>query len=192
MKNYIKKIIDCKFNIPNFVSELGKDLIKRILVTNPNLRFNINQIKNHPWFYLYRKNGRNLVYEGLINTIVIPIEYDVNLTDTLICLLKFRNLNAAKKHFAFIFTDGLFSNLGEKEHIKNYIPQIEESGVSLFGIGLGFYPRGIKDIFGKCSWTLNPHLILNGISKLLDNEIKIDSNMTIFNLEITKKIIALI
>ena len=64
MKNYIKKIIDCKFNIPNFVSELGKDLIKRILVTNPNLRLNINQIKNHPWFYLYRKNRRNLVYEG--------------------------------------------------------------------------------------------------------------------------------
>ena len=72
MKNYIKKIIDCKFNIPNFVSELGKDLIKRILVTNPNLRFNINQIKT--MVLLYRKNGRNLVYEGLlINTIVIPI-----------------------------------------------------------------------------------------------------------------------
>ena len=67
-----KKIIDG--NIPNFVSELGKDLIKRILVTNPNLRFNINQIKNHPWFYLYRKNGRNLVSEGLIiNTIIIHI-----------------------------------------------------------------------------------------------------------------------
>ena len=73
-----KKIIDGKFNIPNFVSELGKDLIKRILVTNPNLRFNINQIKNHPWFNLYRKNGRNLVYEGLlINTIVIPIDENV-------------------------------------------------------------------------------------------------------------------
>ena len=100
------------------------------------------------------------------------------------CLLKFRNLNAAKKHFAFLFTDGHFSNLAEKEQIKNYIAQIEESGVSLFGIGLGFYPKGIKDIFGKCIWTLNPNLILNGISKLLDNEIKTDSNMIIFDFDL--------
>ena len=126
--------------------------------------------------------SKSPVWPALIEILGKP-EYDVNLRDPLTCLLKFRNLNAAKKHFAFIFTDGLFSNLGEKEHIKNYIAQIEESGVSLFGIGLGFYPRGIKDIFGKCTWTLNPHLILNGISKLLDNEIKIDSNMTVFNLE---------
>jgi len=110
-------------------------------------------------------------------------DYDVNLRDALTCLLKFRNLNAAKKHFAFIFTDGLFSNLAEKEHIKNYIAQIEESGVSLFGVGLGFYPKGIKDIFGKCTWALNPHLILNGIAKLLDNEIKTDSTMNIIKLE---------
>jgi hypothetical protein len=126
--------------------------------------------------------SKSPVWPALIEILGKP-EYDVNLRDPLTCLLKFRNLNAAKKHFAFIFTDGLFSNLGEKEHIKNYIAQIEESGVSLFGIGLGFYPRGIKDIFGKCTWTLNPHLILNGILKLLDNEIKIDSNMTVFNLE---------
>lgn len=126
--------------------------------------------------------AKSPVWPALIEILEKP-ENDVNLRDALSCLLKFRNLNAAKKHFAFLFTDGLFANLGEKEHIKNYIAQIEESGVSLFGIGLGFYPRGIKDIFGKCTWTLNPHLILNGVSKLLDNEIKTDSNMTIFNFE---------
>ena len=126
--------------------------------------------------------SKSPVWPALIEILGKP-EYNVNLRDALTCLLKFRNLNAAKKHFAFIFTDGLFSNLGEKESIKNYIAQIEESGVSLFGIGLGYYPRGIKDIFGKCTWTLNPHLILNGISKLIDNEIKTDSNMTVFDLE---------
>ena len=122
------------------------------------------------------------IWPALIEILGKP-DYDVNLKDALTCLLKFRNMNAAKKHFAFIFTDGLFSNLKEKDYIKNYIAQIEESGVSLFGVGLGFYPKGIKDIFGKCTWTLNPHLILNGIAKLLDNEIKTDSTMNIIKLE---------
>ena len=130
----------------------------------------------------------NLTYKSNVWPALIEIlshpEKDVNLRDALTCLIKFRNLNVAKKHFAFVFTDGLFSNLGEKEYIKNYIAQIEELGVSLFGIGLGFYPKGIKDIFDKCTWTLNPQLLLNGIFKLLDNEIHLDSNITIFNLGI--------
>ena len=74
--------------------------------------------------------------------------------DALTFLLKFRNLNSVKRHFAFVFTDGLFSNLGEKEHIKNYIAFVEEVGVSLFGKGLGFYLKGIKDICWKYTWTL--------------------------------------
>ena len=127
--------------------------------------------------------SKSPVWPALLEILGKP-DYNINLRDALTCLLKFRNLNAAKKHFAFLFTDGHFSNLAEKEQIKNYIAQIEESGVSLFGIGLGFYPKGIKDIFGKCIWTLNPNLILNGISKLLDNEIKTDSNMIIFDFDL--------
>ena len=126
--------------------------------------------------------SKSPIWPALIEILGKP-DNNVNLRDALTCLLKFRNLNAAKKHFAFVFTDGLFSNLGEKEHIKNYIAQIEESGVLLFGIGLGFYPEGIKDIFGKCTWSLNPNLVLNGISKLLDNEIRTDSKMAKFYLE---------
>ena len=88
------------------------------------------------------------MWPALIEILGKP-RYNINLRDALTCLLKIRKLNAAKKHFAFLFIDGHFSNLAEKEHIKNYIAQIEESGVSLFGIGLGFYPKGIKDNFGK-------------------------------------------
>lgn len=126
------------------------------------------------------------IWPALVEILGKP-DYYINIRNALTCLLKFRNLNillnlkycdhTAKKHFAFIFTDGVFSNLGEKDHIKNYISQIEESGVFLFGVGLGFYHIGIKDIFGKYTWTLNPNLILNGICKLIDNEIKMDSKL---------------
>ena len=93
-----KKIINGKFTIPYFVSDLAKDLIKRILVTNPHFRININQIKNHPWFNLYKKNGKCFFFEGLlVNMIVIPIDEDVvkemgnkfklNLEDIRSCIL---------------------------------------------------------------------------------------------------------
>ena len=141
-----KKIINGKFNIPNFVSELAKDLIKRILVTNPNNRFNINQIKNHPWFNLYRKNGRNLVYEGLlINTIVIPIDENVviemgnkfklNLEEIRSCILSNRHndictlyylilkkkLREGKKSIADLKSDLFQKYIDDKDNLyKNY------------------------------------------------------------------------
>ena len=49
-----KKILDCKVNFPNYLSEEAKDLLKKILVTNPKKRINIEEIKNHP-FYLKGK-----------------------------------------------------------------------------------------------------------------------------------------
>ena len=141
-----KKIINGKFNIPNFVSELAKDLIKRILVTNPNNRFNINQIKNHPWFNLYRKNGKNFVYEGLlINTIVIPIDENVviemgnkfklNLEEIRTCILSNRHndistlyylilkkkLREGKKSVADLKSDLFQKYIDDKDNLyKNY------------------------------------------------------------------------
>ena len=49
-----EKILECNVVFPKFVSKLGKDLIKKILVTDPNKRITIEEIKNHP-FYLKGK-----------------------------------------------------------------------------------------------------------------------------------------
>ncbi len=45
-----KKILEGKFEYPNFISESAKDLISNILITDPNRRFTLEQIKLHPWF----------------------------------------------------------------------------------------------------------------------------------------------
>lgn len=45
-----KKILDCDYSIPNYVSETGRNLIQKILNTNPEERYTIQQIRNHPWF----------------------------------------------------------------------------------------------------------------------------------------------
>ena len=71
-----KKITEGVFNIPNYISDEGKDLLRKILNVNPEKRYNFKQIKTHPWFNLidYKIN----YCEGLlINRIVIPIDEDI-------------------------------------------------------------------------------------------------------------------
>jgi len=45
-----KKILNCEYSIPSYISESGKDLIRKILNTNPDERYNLMQIRSHPWF----------------------------------------------------------------------------------------------------------------------------------------------
>ena len=67
------KICEGKFNVPNFISDLGNDFLHRILNVDPNKRYNLIQIKNHPWFNLI--NMKNNIWEGLnINEVIIPID----------------------------------------------------------------------------------------------------------------------
>jgi 5'-AMP-activated protein kinase catalytic alpha subunit len=69
-----KKITDGKFTLPNFLSDQCKDLVRRILTTNPDKRFSIYQIKSHPWF----NSGTPSISEGLlIATHIIPIDEEL-------------------------------------------------------------------------------------------------------------------
>ena len=74
-----ENIMKGEFEIPNYISDKAKDLIKKILITDPKKRANISQIKNHPWFHLYKNEyGKIIIYEGLLLTeIVIPIDEEI-------------------------------------------------------------------------------------------------------------------
>ena len=72
------KICKGKYTIPNHVSDKAKDLLQKILVTDPKRRFTILQIKNHPWFNLYNNKGKLMISDGLILTkYVIPIDEEI-------------------------------------------------------------------------------------------------------------------
>ena len=71
-----KKIIDGKFNIPNYLSKNAKNLIKKILVTNPRKRIKINDIKKDSWFNLV--DSKLNFNKGIdINVNIIPIDEDI-------------------------------------------------------------------------------------------------------------------
>jgi 5'-AMP-activated protein kinase catalytic alpha subunit len=66
-----KKIANGDYKIPSFVSDKVKDLIKRILNTDPSKRFTIQQIKNHSWFNLMNPT----INEGLLlHVYKIPVK----------------------------------------------------------------------------------------------------------------------
>ena len=45
-----EKILECKLVFPKYIPKLGKNLIERILVKDPNKRITIKEIKEHPFF----------------------------------------------------------------------------------------------------------------------------------------------
>ena len=69
------KICEGKFEIPNYISEKARDLLNKILTTDPKKRLTIYQIKNHPWFSIYDNKGKLMTNDGLIlSKIIIPID----------------------------------------------------------------------------------------------------------------------
>lgn len=68
--NLYKKILGAEYQLPKFVSADGKDFIARILNTNPDERYTITQIRNHPWFKLGKSLAGDVEREpGLYPTI---------------------------------------------------------------------------------------------------------------------------
>ena len=77
-----KKILKGKVNYPNSIDKSAVDLMKNILVVNPDNRFNINKIKQHP-FYLRGKGIFKEKYPDLINEVeqvnIININAGINI-----------------------------------------------------------------------------------------------------------------
>ena len=71
-----KKIKEGNFKIPEFLSENAKDFLQKILVVDPKKRYNISQIKKHPWFN--QLDQRKYMSKGLLlNKYIVPIDEDI-------------------------------------------------------------------------------------------------------------------
>lgn len=66
-----KKILACSYKFPKFISNEVKDLIARILNTDPKKRFGIEEIRNHPW---YRQHKEEICPGILVGYNQIPVD----------------------------------------------------------------------------------------------------------------------
>ena len=69
-----KKILECKLEFPKYVKGNSKDLIQKILVTNPKERITIKDIKQHPFSFVTTFNNGCLLPKK--NLIMKPTEND--------------------------------------------------------------------------------------------------------------------
>ena len=68
-----KKIMKCKIDYPEFLSNNTLDIMKKILVVDPNKRINIQEIRKHP-FYLKGKN----IFEFKHKNLVFQVEKNID------------------------------------------------------------------------------------------------------------------
>ena len=89
------KIAKGLFTLPSFLSNSCKDLIKKILVTNPKKRYGFEEIKKHPWFMSVNNiGGKNILFSSpgiLIDYDVIPI--DINIIKEIYYTKEYKNFS---------------------------------------------------------------------------------------------------
>ena len=75
-QNLYKKIIKGEFYTPDYLSPNAVDILHKILNTEPSKRYNIEQIKSHPWFKMI--NPKINIIEGLlIDKYIIPFDEEI-------------------------------------------------------------------------------------------------------------------
>lgn len=68
-----KKILGGHYQIPNYVSEDAKDMLKNLLNIDPNHRYGFEEIKNHKWYQTY-KRGYTIPPGVIVGYNRIPID----------------------------------------------------------------------------------------------------------------------
>ena len=95
-------------------------------------------------------------------------------------------------NYIFVLTDGMFNN-EEKEKVINYIYKCNQYDIKIFGVGVGFYPYNIKNIFQYIIYSKNPRKLIDSISYFFDRNIKVNKDiMTPLFIENQKDLINII
>lgn len=71
----------------------------------------------------------------------------------------------------------------ESESLQDCVFFSEECFLEVFGIGLGYYPEEIKNIFNKSIWSINPFIILKALVILIGNTEKNVDNLQLIALD---------
>ena len=75
------KIAKGLFSLPSFLSQSCKDLLKKILVTDPKRRYGFEEIKHHSWFMSVNNvMGKNILFNSpgvFVDEDVLPIDVEI-------------------------------------------------------------------------------------------------------------------
>lgn len=72
--------------------------------------------------------------------------------------------------FLFVLTDGLYEK-AERNRILQVVNNFVQSGTSVFGIGVGSYPKGIEELFPQIVFSPNPFIVMKCVESLFGDSI---------------------
>lgn len=73
-----QKILAGEFEVPDFMTPLTEDLLHKILNTDPDTRYTIDQIRDHDWFKKYKPEKQTSKSNGIyVGYSSIDVEEDV-------------------------------------------------------------------------------------------------------------------
>ena len=143
------KIIKCKVNYPKNMDKSAVDLLKNILVANPDNRINLTQIKKHP-FYLKGKKIFSEILPELIDKIEIKDNNNDNSQDSKIFYGK--NIKPSKSNKLVYDKNKTEKNLNDyisKKNIKNNNEKTEgnlyKKNLILRTKNINFYKQILSD-----------------------------------------------
>lgn len=165
-----QKIKEGNFVTPDFLSENAKDFLHKILNVDPKKRYNIIQIKKHPWFN--QLDQRKYMTKGLLlNKFVVPIdediinkmenEYEYNSKEIRLNLLR-------NKHNHITTTYYLILN----KKIKNGINSVCDMSSNEFYN----YIHNTKNLLSSYNWDWNRILKERGLLKKIEKSSTFKSN----------------
>ena len=153
-----KNIIECKPEMPDFMSKTSIDIIMKILNPNPDKRITIDEIKNHE-FYLKGKKLSNIDYNKIENNIIKKRKNFIKLIDG-----KDKNINDINNdnYNKIILELNNKNNNKTKVNNKNIINKVKNSN------SLKAFKDKIIDINLKYTKTIDA--ISNKIQQILKND----------------------
>ena len=146
----------------------------------------------NPYVICSEKNSLDILSE---KSQIWPILFDIlnkNIknTDLSSAIRAAYNLHNLRKSehpdFLFVITDGLFSLSETKRIIKNVVFCMNK-GLNIFGIGVGFSPFGIENLFPNVVYSLNPDKLIQGIASCFSGNSLNNSRMKLHYSELKIK-----
>ena len=172
-KKLYKKILKGNFELPKFLSDSAKDLLRKILNTNPETRYQIEDIRRHPWYSLSKPK------ESIGEVTVIDSNLLLNLKDFDIDPEVAKRHLEANKHNEITATYYLLLNkkrkekmeiptLGENESVKKVVTSSEMENKPLNSTAdtaNTIQPFIIEDKAHNISWLENYNLNIERLSE---------------------------
>ena len=115
-------------------------------------------------------NDKSPIWPSLFNCIAENYSENCDLESAIHTAYDIRRMRTVDStSYMFVFTDGLFQK-EQKDLIKGHVMTCLQSGISVFGIGIGIYPSGIIEMFPQAIFATNPNYLIHGIASCFGDD----------------------